>query len=110
MDTRIPTHLWIDAEIRRLSDEGVGVYVTASGDRMGGIVVQKIANLSGQCRLLIQQRDLFGKMGWVNALGEDLVGEKEADDYILRSTGRDPDLWVVEIEDREMRHFINVQP
>lgn len=109
-DNRIPVYLWIEAEIRRLASEGVGVYVTARGDKTGGILLQKIANMAGQCRLLIQQRDMSGKLTWVSALPEALVEEKVADDYILRSIARDPDLWVVEIEDRTMSHSISAQP
>lgn len=99
-EPRVPTHLWVEAEVRRLSDEGKGVYVLARGDRTGGIVLQKISNLSGQCRLLIQQRDLDGKMGWANVLKTEIAAESDADDYIRRARDRDPDLWVVEIEDR----------
>lgn len=105
-ETRIPVHLWVEAEIRRLSVEGFGVYVTARGDKTGGIVLQKISNLQGQCRLLIQQRDLNGKLGWVNALADEIVEENTADSYIQRASSRDPDLWVIEIEDRAMAAFI----
>ncbi len=108
-DTRIPTHLWIEAEIRRLSGEGHGVYVAARGDKTGGIVLQKISDMTGQCRLLIQQRDLKGELGWVDAMGEAVVSEKDADVYIAKATQRDPDLWVVEIEDRAMQVSLQSQ-
>ncbi len=105
-DTRIPTHLWVEAEIRRLSGEGFGVYVAARGDKTGGIVLQKISDMRGQCRLLIQQRDLEGALGWVDAMGEAVVAEKDADAYIARSTARDPDLWVIEVEDPKMQNLL----
>ena len=103
---RIPTHVWVEAEIRRLSDSGVGVYVAARGDKTGGMVLQKIGNLDGQCRLMGLQRDLLGKLVWINALQDDVVEEREADAYIKRAIERDPDLWVVEIEDRTMATMI----
>ena len=36
------------------------------------------------------------------------VGESDSDveDYIRRARSRDSDLWVLEIEDREGRHFL----
>ena len=99
---RLPTHLWVEAELRRLSSEGIGVYVVSKGDLTGGMVIQKISNLSGQCKLLSQQRDLLGKLVWINALQDDVVEECEADAFIKRAVDRDPDLWVVEIEDAKM--------
>ncbi len=101
-EKRVPTHLWVEAEIRRLSSTGVGVYVTARGDKAGGMVLQKISNMSGRCRLMGLQRDLLGQLVWINVLQDEIVEEREADAYIERATKRDPDLWVVEIEDREM--------
>jgi hypothetical protein len=99
---RIPTHLWLEAEVRRISSAGLGVYVAARGDKVGGIVIQKISNLAGDCKLLGQQRDLLGKLVWINLLQDEIVPETEADSYIKKSLERDPDLWVIEIEDREM--------
>ena len=102
-ETRIPTHLWVEAELRRLSGEGVGVYVAARGDKTGGMVIQKVSDMGGNCRLRGQQRDLLGKLVWINILQDDIVPESEADAYIKRAVERDPDLWVVEIEDRTMQ-------
>jgi hypothetical protein len=101
-EIRIPTHLWVEAEVRRLSGEGFGVYVAARGDKTGGMVLQKISDMGGNCRLRGQQRDLLGRLVWIDLLQDEIVPESEADAYIRRAVERDPDLWVVEIEDRAM--------
>lgn len=102
-ETRIPTHLWVEAEVRRLSGQGLGVYVAARGDKAGGMVIQKISDMGGNCRLRGQQRDLLGQLVWIDILQDEIVPESEADAYIKRAVGRDPDLWVVEIEDRTLQ-------
>lgn len=102
-DVSLPTYLWVEAEVRRLAAMGIGVYIMQRGDATRGIVLQKTADMKGQCRLMTQQRDLLGKLVWINALQDDFVEEREADAYIKRAVDRDPDLWIVEIEDRDMR-------
>lgn len=103
-DGRIPTHLWLEAKIRELSAQGIGVYVAQRGDRAGGLVLLKISDMMGQCKLLTQQRDLDGHLVWMAALKEEIGDEKSADEYIARACQRDPDLWVVEVEDRAMKN------
>lgn len=100
----MPTHLWVEAKIRDLSAAGVGVYVVNKGEKMGGLVLLKVSDTKGQCKILTQQRDLDGVLGWVNVFQEDVVTDKEADAYVARSLTRDPDLWVLEIEDTEMNN------
>lgn len=99
---RIPTHLIVESKIRELSAQGVGVYVTHHGEKMGGLILLKVSNMEGQCKLLTQQRDLDGILGWVDVFQEEVIDEKKADEYVNRSTNRDPDLWVIEIENKEM--------
>jgi hypothetical protein len=103
----MPTHLWVEAKIRDLSSKNIGVYVTHKGERNDGIVLLKIANLTGECKLLTQQRDLDGALGWVNALGDDIISEAKADEYIKRSIVRDPDQWVIEAESPEMDNLFD---
>ena len=103
-DVRTPTHLWVEGKVRELSSRAVGVYVLHRGEKMGGLVLVKLDNLAGQCRLLTQQRDFDGVMGWVDVFQEATIDNKKADDYITRSINRDPDLWVIEIEDKEMNN------
>lgn len=105
-EVRTPTYLWVEAEVRRLMSQGYGVYVAARGDKTTGTVIQKISNLSGQCKLMGQQRDIDGNLCWVNLLS-DMPSELEADAYIEKSRKRDPDIWVVEIEDKSLTAQIN---
>ncbi len=100
-EARLPTHLWIMGELRRCNDSGLPAYVLRKGERMGGLVLLKLALLDGTARLLVQQRDLEGRLGWMGAKGEAPIPEAEADAYIARATRRDPDLWVVEVESRD---------
>jgi hypothetical protein len=101
-EPRLPVHLWIDAQLKPLNDRGVFYTVPQRGERNSGVILLKLDGLEGPCRLLIQQRDLDGKMGWMNALDKESVDVAEADAYIAREISRDPDLWVIEIEDRSM--------
>lgn len=101
-EPRTPTHIWVEAKIRELSAQGIGVYVTQKGEKMGGLVLLKLSDMKGQCKLLTQQRDLDGVLGWVNVFETEVIEEKRADEYITRANARDPDQWVLEIENAEM--------
>ncbi len=103
-DARLPVHLFIDAHLKPLNDQGIFYYIQQRGEKNTGTILLKINNLQGICLLLIQQRDLDGKLGWMNAIGKEQVEESDADQYIQRAISRDPDLWVIEIEDQNMNN------
>lgn len=103
-DERLPTHLWVMAEVRRLIAEGTPVVVARKGERQGGGLLVKLNLLEQGVRVLTQARDLEGRPAWLPALQGRLVSDAEAEAYIERAVGRDPDLWVVEVEDRQGRN------
>lgn len=104
-DDRLPTALWVDAQLHTLTLQGKSFYIVQKGAYAGGTVLLKIANMAGECVLLQQQRNLDGEMGWMKLFDEqELIAESEADQYIGRSKSRDPDLWVIEVEDKEMKN------
>lgn len=103
-DDRLPTDVWVRAHLRRCFAEGGFATVAHRGDASGGLVVLKLNMLEHGCRVLTQTRDMDGNPAWLPALSGALVSEAEADAYVARAVKRDPDLWVIEIEDREGRH------
>ncbi len=100
-DTRLPSHLWIMGIVRQENAAGRPVLLLRKGERMSGGLLVKINHLDGCFRILVQQRDLNGRLGWMAAMNEARVGEAEADSYIERACNRDPDLWAVEVERRD---------
>ncbi len=103
-EERLATDLWISAHLRVAGAEGVPMTVARKGDRTRGTVLLKINRLDGFCWVLAQIRHL-GILAWSRGTGPDPVSEAEADRYIERQTRFDPDLWVIEIEDRQGRHW-----
>ena len=100
MSERLDTHYWLTAFLRRCTIENIPAQVRFSGDRSRGSILLKVVHVpSGKCRLLVEVLDANGDAAWMIA-GTDGCAEPDADSYIERARRRDPDLWVVEIEDR----------
>lgn len=102
MDDRLPTHLWVMAHIRAADSQGVPMMVVRKGDPGRGTVILKLNQLDGRFSVLVQIRE-GEKLAWSRGTGADPVTEAEADAYIARQTRYDPDVWVVEVEDRQGR-------
>lgn len=100
---RLPTALWVMAQVRRCNDAGVPAMVLRKGDPDGGMVILRTSLLDGTGRVYTLTRDMEGELAWLGALGGAATADAEIDAYVARQTQRDPDLWVVEIEDREGR-------
>lgn len=107
MMERLPTRLWTDALIRRADLAGASAFVTQHGDEDRGDVLVKVARLDGTAAAYIPSMNAEGERIFLN-LAVQGVGPDEAgvDDYVRRARARDTDLWVIEIEDRQGRHFL----
>jgi hypothetical protein len=100
-DDRIPTAVWVDAHLRKLQSDGKSCYILNKGAYATGTVLLKINTLGQGCLLLQQQRNLDGELGWMKLMKGEKVSEPEVDEYLRRAVDRDPDVWAIEIEDRE---------
>ena len=97
-DDRIPTDVWVGAQVRALAVRNIPVYVARRGAFAAGTVMVKTISRQKVCRLFSQSRDIDGYMGWMDIFEGETVDEKRADDYIARTVSRDPDIWVLEVE------------
>ncbi|MGK0266708.1 MAG: hypothetical protein ACI82N_000957 [Maricaulis sp.] len=102
---RLKTKFWVEALLRRAELGLAAVYVTRHGDEDAGAVLVKVANLSGQAELFVPARDQNGDRIWTRYRDQP-VEEAEIDAYCRRRADDDPDIWVIEIEDRKGRNFL----
>lgn len=109
---RLKTDLWVAALIRRAASEGAFATVLRKGSEAAGAIFVTARGPDGR-------HDLYGPApqallddGEVTDRTFELVGQDLAEDEIqsrLASEMRfDPDLWLVEVEDRERRAFISL--
>lgn len=101
----LSTDVWVGALIRRAEIGGAFAAVARKGDPRAGAVLVKAVNRSdGSVRLYAEATRADGERIWMQPVGSTV--EAELDAYVQRSLRIDPDLWVVEIEDRQGRHFL----
>lgn len=106
MIPRLKAGIFVRALIRRAEVEGASAYVVRKGAEESGAVVLKIAKLDGTSTVLSQARRGEGELVWVKPLG-DAVDEEKARAWFDKQVKFDPDLWIVEIEDRQGRTFVD---
>ncbi|WP_435311827.1 DUF1491 family protein [Primorskyibacter sedentarius] len=102
---RLTADFWVHAYLARLRLHNIPAFVTAHGDDTAGAVMVKLNTLDGRAQAFQRSFDLMsGARAWVT-LAEGL--EAEVDAAIARQRQFDPDLWVIEVEDREGRHLLD---
>lgn len=106
MTPRLKTGFFVRALIRRVEVAGAQAYVVKKGSEEAGTIFLKIARLDGTCTVLNQARAGEGELVWSRPLGE-TCDEARAKTYFDKQMKFDPDLWIVEIEDREGRAFVD---
>jgi len=101
----IASDVWVSALIRRAELAGANAVVVRRGDaRAGSVIVKVYDSATRQARLYSEAFGPEGDRLWMQPVSSEF--ESELDAYVERQRGYDRDLWVVEIEDRQGRHFL----
>ena len=109
---RLKSAIWVAAYVRRCHIEGAYAVVRRRGAEEAGAVFIKVSRLDGTA-------DLYGpapQTAFDEARPSDRAftrlkggsaAEQEAETYLTRELRFDPDIWIVEVEDRAGRHFLD---
>ena len=103
---RLKAGIFVRATIRRVQVAGASAFVVRSGAEEAGSIILKVAKLDGTVLVLNQARNAKGELVWAQALGG-WTGEARASEWCDKQVKFDPDLWILEIEDREGRAFVD---
>ncbi len=96
MDARVKAGIWVQAALRLGNAAGRPGAVLRRGDADAGGVLVVLRGRQGLS--VLSQVRAGSEMSWLRATGPDPVDQAAADAYVARQVGRDPDLWVVELE------------
>jgi hypothetical protein len=113
---RLKSEIWVKAYLRVRSAENVSAMVVRHGDDDAGAIYIKISTLDGRANLYgpapsgfepTNDDQMSGDRRWVAHLAKPTTTEADVDAYLERQADFDPDLWVIEVEDRQGRHFLD---
>ena len=109
--TRLKSELWVRAYMRRLEGEGVSSVIVRRGNAEAGAIYILINRLDRTVQLFGPAPAGLDEAGserrFVAYFDGRFVLETEASERLMREAEFDSDIWVVEAEDRDGRHFLD---
>jgi hypothetical protein len=105
---RLKSEFWVKAYVRSCGCEGAAAFVVRRGDSDGGSIFIRINNLDGTSQLYgpasAGLAEVESDRRWsLRKQGPDC----DIDEMIASELRFDSDLWVIEVEDRKGRHFLD---
>jgi hypothetical protein len=107
---RLRSDFWVSAYLRRCGVEGVDAALRKRGASEAGAIFVKVDHLDGTASLYGPAPQLF-----LDDTGERLftpvlqaVTPLDVEERMTRELRFDPDLWLVEVDDRAGRHFLDL--
>ncbi len=109
---RLRADFWVAAYLRRCAHEGAAAVLRRRGAAEAGAIFVKIDRLDGaaalfgpapQSELQENQDRLFARMH-----SDPWIDPAEAELKLARQVKFDPDLWIIETEDRQGRCFLDL--
>ena len=110
---RLKSGIWVAAYIRRCQVEGAQALLRRRGAEEAGAVFIKVSKLDGTAVVYgPAPQSTFDEArpadrAFIRSLKTESTPEAEAEAYLARQIKFDPDIWIVEVEDRLGRNFLD---
>ena len=110
---RLRADIWVAAYIRRCEVEGAAAVLRRRGSAEAGAIFVKVDRLDGSSALYApapqsEVADRGVERLWARAHKDTWIEAGEVEKRIKREIEFDPDLWLVEVEDREGRNWLDL--
>ena len=111
---RLKSGIWVAAYIRRSQIEGSQAVLRRRGAEEAGAVFIKVSKLDGTAEVYgPAPQSAFDEArpadrAFIRSLKSETPTEADAEAYLARQIKFDPDIWIVEVEDRAGRHFLDM--
>ena len=110
---RLKSAIWVAAYIRRCNLEGAFAALRRRGAEEAGAIFVKISRLDGTAELFGPAPQSVFDMArpadrlFTACLTQQPASEAKVEEQLARELRFDPDVWIVEVEDRAGRHFLD---
>jgi hypothetical protein len=107
---RLKSEIWVKAYLRRCVVAGANGVVARHGDDDAGAIFIKVVRADLKVAVFspapagLEDADIDRR--WVKSFSGAFVSEEDAQAMLERQVSFDSDVWIVEIDDREGRHFL----
>jgi hypothetical protein len=110
---RLRSDFWVSAYIRRCAVEGAEALLRRRGAAEAGAIFIKLDRLDGRAALFgPAPQTETGERGierlWTRMHREEWIDPLAAEERLSREISFDPDLWIIEVEDRQGRDFLDL--
>ena len=110
---RLKSGIWVAAYVRRCQIEGAFAVLRRRGAEEAGAVFIKVSRLDGTAEVLgPAPQSAFDEArpadrAFVRCMKVQPAPDAEVEVYLAREIKFDPDVWIIEVEDRTGRNFLD---
>ena len=108
--TRLTTSILVSSALRQAQAKGIFAAILRQGDEQAGTIFVEVEIDPAQSSLYGRQVSFDGDYEWVCLTGEVPVSSADVAERLHKESARDPDCWIICVQDPKGRNIFTVEP